>query len=58
MSALFFLLLAGVVAGLGCTVLHLRQRVPSSPESGVDSFRRQMDALSGAGATGVTDGEK
>lgn len=48
MSALFFLLLAVVVAGVGCTVLYLRQRVPTSLDSGIDSFRREMQALSGA----------
>ena len=56
MSALFFLLLAGIVSGLGCTVLHFHTRVPSSPEAGVDSFRRSMDALSGAGR--MPDGEE
>ena len=53
MSALFFLLLAVVVAGVGCTVLYLRQRVPTSLDSGIDSFRREMQALSGAGGDGA-----
>lgn len=45
MSAVFFLLLALVIAGVGCAVVYLRQRTPSSMESGIDTFRREMEAL-------------
>lgn len=45
MSALFFLLLALAISVIGCTVLYLRQRTPRSVESGIDSFRREMQAL-------------
>lgn len=46
MNAIVFLLLALVIASLGSTVLYLRQREPTSLESGIDSFRREMRALS------------
>jgi hypothetical protein len=45
MSAVFFLLLALVISGIGCTVVYLRQRTPRSLESGIDEFRREMEAL-------------
>jgi hypothetical protein len=48
MSALFFLLLAVVVAGVGCSLTYPRQRTPASLDPGIDSFRREMQALSGA----------
>jgi hypothetical protein len=44
-SALFFLLLALVISGVGTLVVYLRHRTPGSLESGIDSFRREMDAL-------------
>jgi len=44
-SAAFFLLLAAAISVVGCLVVYARQRTPSSVESGVDSFRRGMDAL-------------
>jgi hypothetical protein len=40
-----FLLLVVVIVGVGSTVLYLRSRSPSSIESGVDNFRREMEAL-------------
>lgn len=45
MSAVAFLLAAVVLSVVGCTVLLLRHRRPTSLEHGVDSFRRQMEAL-------------
>jgi hypothetical protein len=45
-NAIVFLLLALVIAAVGCTVLYLRQRQPTSMEAGIDSFRREMRALS------------
>jgi hypothetical protein len=45
MSAVFFLLLAVVISSVGCTAVYLRHRTPRSVESGIDSFRREMDAL-------------
>jgi hypothetical protein len=45
-NAIVFLLLALVISVIGCTVLYLRQRQPTSMEAGIDSFRGQMRALS------------
>jgi hypothetical protein len=45
MSAVFFLLLALVISSVGCTAVYVRQRTPKSMESGIDGFRREMDAL-------------
>lgn len=46
MNAIVFLLLALVIAIVGSLLLYLRQRQPTSMESGIDSFRREMRALS------------
>ncbi|HEX8802813.1 MAG TPA: hypothetical protein VF743_01430 [Acidimicrobiales bacterium] len=45
MSAAVFLLIALAISLVGCAVLYLRHRTPSSLESGIDDFRREMDAL-------------
>ena len=45
MSAVVFLLLALAIIVVGSVVVYLRQRTPSSLESGIDSFRREMQAL-------------
>lgn len=45
MNAVAFLLLAVVISAAGSTVLYLRNRAPSSLESGIDTFRREMQAL-------------
>ena len=45
MSALLFLLLAAVVCGVGCGVLWFQHRTPNTLDSGIDAFRREMDAL-------------
>jgi hypothetical protein len=44
-SAMYFLLLALVISGVGSVVVYMRQRTPGSMESGIDNFRREMDAL-------------
>jgi hypothetical protein len=45
MNAVAFLLIAVVISVVGSTVLYLRHRTPSSLESGIDNFRREMQAL-------------
>ena len=45
MSAILFLLIVVVVCALGGLVLWLQHREPNTLESGLDSFRREMDAL-------------
>lgn len=45
MSALGFLLFAVVVSAIGSAVLVLRQRKPTSLQSSIEGFRREMDAL-------------
>ena len=46
MGILLFLLVPVVVVALAATVGWVRNRQPTSLQSGVDSFRREMDALS------------
>jgi hypothetical protein len=41
----FFLMIAVVISVVGGLVLYLRNRTPSSLESGIDNFRREMEAL-------------
>jgi hypothetical protein len=45
MNAVVFLLLAVVIVAVGSLVLYLRQRSPRSVESGIDDFKREMEAL-------------
>lgn len=45
MSAIGFLLIALVVAAIGCLILWVQHRSPSTLESGIDAFQREMDAL-------------
>jgi hypothetical protein len=45
MSAPYFLLLAVAISVIGCVVVYLRQRTPRSVESGIDTFKREMEAL-------------
>jgi hypothetical protein len=45
-KALFFLLIPAAVVAVYCVVLWVRQREPTSLESGIDAFRREMQALS------------
>jgi hypothetical protein len=46
MTPVAFLLVALLLSLLGSTVLWLRSRKPTSLSSGIDSFRREMQALS------------
>ncbi|MBS1848231.1 MAG: hypothetical protein JST73_08120 [Actinobacteria bacterium] len=46
MTALWFLAIVVVIVAVGGVVLWLTNRKPSSPESSIDAFRREMDALS------------
>ena len=45
MGAGVFLLIAVVISVVGSTVLYMRSRTPSSLDSGIDNFRREMQAL-------------
>ena len=45
MSPIAFLLIAVVVAAIGSVVLVLRNRQTQSPDSAMDEFRREMQAL-------------
>ena len=45
MSPLVFLLLAAVLFVVGSVVLWLRHRPPSSYDSGIKAFQREMQAL-------------
>jgi hypothetical protein len=45
MGTTVFLLIAVVISVGGSAVLYLRNRTPSSLESGIDDFRREMQAL-------------
>jgi hypothetical protein len=38
-------MLAVVIIVVGCGILYLRNRTPTSYESSVDNFRREMQAL-------------
>jgi hypothetical protein len=44
-NAIAFLLIVVVVCGIGGIVLWLQHREPNTLESGLESFRREMDAL-------------
>ena len=46
MNALGFLALAVIISAVGFVVLYLRSRQPTSLESGIDAFQREMHALS------------
>jgi maltodextrin utilization protein YvdJ len=48
-NALVFLLIVLVVSGVGTLILWLRHRSPSTLESGIDAFQREMDALAPPG---------
>ena len=45
MSALVFLLIVLVVSGIGSAILWYQHRSPSTLESGIEAFQREMDAL-------------
>jgi hypothetical protein len=44
-SALVFLLIVLVVSGIGSAILWYQHRSPSTLESGIEAFQREMDAL-------------
>lgn len=46
MTTLLFLLIPVVIITVGCLVLWARSRKPNTLESGIDSFQREMHALS------------
>ena len=46
MSALIFLGVALLVSLIGIGIMALRARQPTSLESGIDAFKREMQALS------------
>jgi hypothetical protein len=50
MSAVFFLLLVVVISGVGSLAVYLHHRTPRSLDSGIDGFRREMDALASSSA--------
>ena len=45
MGAVAFLMIAVVISVVGGLVLYLRNRTPSGLDSGIDNFRREMQAL-------------
>jgi len=45
MSALVFLLIVVVVSAVGSLILWLQHRSPSTLESGIEAFQREMRAL-------------
>lgn len=45
MNAIAFLLIVLVVSGVGSFILWLRHRSPSTLESGISAFQREMEAL-------------
>lgn len=45
MNAIGFLLIVVVVCGIGGLVLWVQHRQPNTMESGLDAFKREMDAL-------------
>lgn len=45
MTALAFLFVVVVVCAVGGLVLWIRHRQPTTLESGLDAFRREMEAL-------------
>jgi hypothetical protein len=45
MSNLIYLGLAAIFTAVGCTIIWLRQRKPTGVDTGIDAFRRELDAL-------------
>jgi hypothetical protein len=45
MQAIGFLAIVLVVCAVGGAVLYVRHRQPNTLESGLDAFKREMDAL-------------
>jgi hypothetical protein len=44
-SAIGFLLIVLVVSVVGCLILWFQHRSPSTLESGIEAFQREMEAL-------------
>jgi hypothetical protein len=44
-TALAFLAVAIVLSAAGCLVLWYRHRAPTTLDSGIEAFRREMEAL-------------
>jgi hypothetical protein len=44
-NAIGFLLIVLVVSAVGCLILWIQHRSPSTLESGIEAFQREMDAL-------------
>lgn len=55
MGALIFLSLALVVSVVGCGILWWQHRTPNTVDSGIEAFRREMDALAPPEADGPGD---
>ena len=49
MNAVVFLVLVVVISAIGSLVAYVRTRTPRSVESGIDDFRREMQALAPRG---------
>ncbi|MBA2609809.1 MAG: hypothetical protein H0U92_12765 [Actinobacteria bacterium] len=45
MSNLIYLGLAAIVTAVGCTIIWLRQRKSTGVDTGIDAFRRELQAL-------------
>lgn len=45
MSNLIYLGLAAIFTAVGCTIIWLRQRKPTGVDTGIDAFRRELEAL-------------
>ncbi len=45
MSNLIYLGLAAIFTAVGCTVIWVRQRKPTGVDTGIDAFRRELEAL-------------
>jgi hypothetical protein len=45
MGALLFLAMALVVSAIGCGVLWYQHRQPNTYDSGIQAFKREMEAL-------------
>jgi len=54
-NAVVFLILVVVISAVGSVVAYLRTRTPRSVESGIDDFRREMQALAPRGDDGYPD---
>lgn len=58
MNALIFLAIAVVIVAVGGLVLWVTNRQPSSTESSISSFQREMNALSPKDRSEVGNGQR